>query len=185
MKGERSKGASERGAPGVNGERVPLVPTGGPVLSGSEGRDLGTRLHSLLTQHQLVVPAQVPFAEPGPARRGCRHVRDHDVRCVSALACGTGVSGFHREPVEPVRAVFPASFGTVCAACGVRRGADPRCRPDPRGNIGRLRRAGFNDRAILDACNVIACFNHADRMTMGLGLRPGSDPRGMRPGLDR
>ena len=48
-------------------------------------------------------------------------------------------------------------------------------------DIDVLRRAGLNDRAILDACNIVAYFNYANRMTLGLGLRPATVDPGMRP----
>jgi uncharacterized peroxidase-related enzyme len=52
-------------------------------------------------------------------------------------------------------------------------------------DIERLRQVGLDDRAILDACNVIAYFNYSNRVTLGLGIdaapttsseRPGNEP---------
>jgi hypothetical protein len=43
-------------------------------------------------------------------------------------------------------------------------------------DIETLRRAGLDDRAILDARNVVAYFNYANRMTLGLGVRPATEP---------
>jgi uncharacterized peroxidase-related enzyme len=37
-------------------------------------------------------------------------------------------------------------------------------------DVERLRRMGLDDRAILDACNVVAYFNYANRVTLGLGI---------------
>lgn len=36
--------------------------------------------------------------------------------------------------------------------------------------VQALRRAGLDDRGILDACNTVAYFSYANRMTLGLGL---------------
>jgi uncharacterized peroxidase-related enzyme len=47
-------------------------------------------------------------------------------------------------------------------------------------DVEQLRRAGLDDRAILDACNAIAYFNYANRMTLGLGLSPASTVSGVR-----
>jgi uncharacterized peroxidase-related enzyme len=44
-------------------------------------------------------------------------------------------------------------------------------------DIGALRRAGLDDRAILDTCNIVAYFGYANRMTFGLGLSPEAGPR--------
>jgi len=49
-------------------------------------------------------------------------------------------------------------------------------------DIDALRRAGLDDRAILDACNVIAYFSYANRMTLGLGLTSATERTGIRPG---
>jgi uncharacterized peroxidase-related enzyme len=37
-------------------------------------------------------------------------------------------------------------------------------------DMDRLRQMGLDDRAILDACSIIAYFNHANRVTLGLGV---------------
>jgi uncharacterized peroxidase-related enzyme len=49
-------------------------------------------------------------------------------------------------------------------------------------DIDALRRAGLDDRAILDVCNVVAYFSYANRITLGLGVSPAPEPPGMRPG---
>jgi alkylhydroperoxidase family enzyme len=36
--------------------------------------------------------------------------------------------------------------------------------------VGALRRAGLDDRAVLDACQVIAYFNYVTRIALGLGV---------------
>lgn len=41
-------------------------------------------------------------------------------------------------------------------------------------DIDILRKAGLDDRAILDACNTVAYFNYANRMSLGLGLSSGA-----------
>lgn len=38
------------------------------------------------------------------------------------------------------------------------------------GNVAALRAAGLDDRAILDACQIIAYFNFVNRMALGLGV---------------
>ncbi len=48
--------------------------------------------------------------------------------------------------------------------------------------VEALRTVGFTDRDILDACNVVAYFNYANRVTLGLGLGPATEPPGVRPG---
>jgi uncharacterized peroxidase-related enzyme len=37
-------------------------------------------------------------------------------------------------------------------------------------DIEALRGAGLDDRGVLDACNTVAYFSYANRMTLGLGL---------------
>jgi len=49
-------------------------------------------------------------------------------------------------------------------------------------DIDALRHAGLDDRAILDACNLVAYFSYANRMTLGLGVSPAPELPGMRPG---
>lgn len=48
-------------------------------------------------------------------------------------------------------------------------------------DIRRLRETGLDDRAILDACNVVAYFGYANRVTLGLGIDSTSVPPGERP----
>jgi alkylhydroperoxidase family enzyme len=38
------------------------------------------------------------------------------------------------------------------------------------GAVELLRRAGFDDRGILDACQVVAYFNLVNRLALGLGV---------------
>ena len=38
------------------------------------------------------------------------------------------------------------------------------------GDVAALRQAGFDDRAILDACQVVAYFNFVNRLALGLGI---------------
>jgi uncharacterized peroxidase-related enzyme len=56
-------------------------------------------------------------------------------------------------------------------------------RPDAviEADIDALRQAGLDDRSILDACNTVAYFNYANRMTLGLGLSPRAGVPGTRP----
>jgi uncharacterized peroxidase-related enzyme len=49
-------------------------------------------------------------------------------------------------------------------------------------DIDALRRAGLEDRAILDVCNLVAYFSYANRITLGLGVSPAPEPPGMRLG---
>jgi uncharacterized peroxidase-related enzyme len=44
-------------------------------------------------------------------------------------------------------------------------------------DVQALRDAGFDDRAILDACQVAAYFAFANRMIAGLGIQPETDGR--------
>jgi uncharacterized peroxidase-related enzyme len=46
-------------------------------------------------------------------------------------------------------------------------------------DIGALRRVGLDDRGVLDACNTVAYFSYANRMTFGLGLE--TEPQGSGP----
>ncbi len=46
------------------------------------------------------------------------------------------------------------------------------------GDVERLRAAGWDDRAIHDACQVVAYFNYVNRLADGLGVAPeGELPR--------
>ncbi|MGE0554172.1 MAG: peroxidase-related enzyme [Gemmatimonadales bacterium] len=47
-----------------------------------------------------------------------------------------------------------------------------------REDIDRLRQVGLEDRAILDACNVVAYFGYANRVTLGLGIEPAANGPG-------
>jgi uncharacterized peroxidase-related enzyme len=47
-------------------------------------------------------------------------------------------------------------------------------------DVERLHAAGFDDRAILDATNVVAYFNYANRVTLGLGVGPPRESPGER-----
>lgn len=47
-------------------------------------------------------------------------------------------------------------------------------------DIAELGRAGLDDRAILDACAVVAYFGYANRVTLGLGVGPAENPAGER-----
>jgi uncharacterized peroxidase-related enzyme len=84
----------------------------------------------------------------------------------------------------------PPGPGRFNAAASDREGAllafAERLTRDPRAltgaDIDTLRRVGLSDRAILDACNIVAYFNYANRMTLGLGLHPAKEGPGMKPG---
>jgi uncharacterized peroxidase-related enzyme len=47
-------------------------------------------------------------------------------------------------------------------------------------DIDALRHAGLDDRAILDLCAVVAYFNYANRVTLGLGVGPAEHSTGER-----
>jgi len=111
---------------------------------------------------------------------GCnRCLRHHSAR-LEALQGAAAPPGSHRtsdaQPDERARALVSLAEkltrepGCVAAA-----------------DIERLRHVGLDDRAILDACNVIAYFNYANRVTLGLGIdadsTTSSECRGNEPPL--
>jgi len=96
---------------------------------------------------------------------GCeRCLRHHSARCAS-------LGG----RVEPGRAQAMLAFAEkLTRDPGATTAAD----------IDALRRAGLEDRAILDTCNVVAYFAYANRMTLGLGLSRTPEPPRPRPGRE-
>ena len=99
---------------------------------------------------------------------GCERCLHHHATRLRALAEADGLASSERE-----RALV--AFAEKLTREPSAMGAD---------DVERLRRAGLDDRAILDACNVVAYFNYANRVTLGLGIEvaPGGVDEWIREG---
>jgi uncharacterized peroxidase-related enzyme len=106
---------------------------------------------------------------------GCeRCFRHHSAR--HTRLTGKGAVNRHSEAaLEPVHSVRERAL--LAFAEKLTRGPSAVLAAD----IDTLREAGLDDRSILDACNTVAYFNYANRMTLGLGLSPRIGIPGTRP----
>lgn len=109
-----------------------------------------------------------------------RHEREYLAMVVSRCNGCRPCFRHHAERRRKLRAALPRDagpgegreaalreFATTLTRTPATAGADA---------VAALRAVGLDDRAILDACSIVAYFNFANRITLGLGAVPANAP---------